>query len=491
MGEVSWLALLQARQGDEAMLLGRDGTWTAEQVVEGIRDLSDRLAGCRVLAVLADNSPAWVVADLAAQTHGVVHLPLPAFFTPAQLTHALAHTGADAVLTDQPERIGGLDLGFCLVGKWQGMAWMRRVTPAVALPPGTAKISFTSGSTGAPKGVCLSAEGLHDTALAVRDRLHDLPLTRHLAVLPLALLLENVAGVYAPLLRGMPVHLPPLAEIGWAGMHGFDPAQLDAVVTREHSASVILVPELLKAWTAFLQITRGRPSASLVFAAVGGARVSGELLATARALGIPAYQGYGLTEAGSVTCINRPGDDGDGVGRPLGHARVSVDHDELLVETRAFLGYAGQPEIRSGQFATGDLGAIDARGHVLLSGRRKNLLITSFGRNLSPEWPESLLLADPRLRQAVVVGEGRPAPVALLVPMPGVDAGTLAGVVASVNARLPDYARLAGWQVVEPFTPANGLATGNGRPVRERIVEHHGAAIAALYATKETADVVL
>nr|WP_255680754.1 AMP-binding protein [Azonexus sp. R2A61] len=474
------------------MLVGGAGeTWDVARVTAAVDVLGARLAGSRVLAVLADNSPAWVVADLAAQQAGVVHLPLPAFFSDAQMAHALSQSAADSLLTDQPERIGRLDLGFCLLGEWQGLTWMRRVTPAVELPPGTAKISFTSGSTGAPKGVCLSAEGLHDTALAVRDRLHDLPLTRHLCVLPLALLLENVAGVYAPLLRGMPVHLPPLAELGWAGRQGFDPAALNAAADRVQPASVILVPELLKAWTAFLRQSGGRPPASLVFAAVGGARVAAELLTQARAAGIPAYQGYGLTEAGSVTCLNRPGDDGDGVGRPLGHARVVADARELYVETRAFLGYAGQPAPPPAAFPTGDLGDIDNRGHVHLAGRRKNLLITSFGRNISPEWPEALLLGDPRILQAVVVGDGKPAPVALLVTMPGLATAQVDALLAAVNAQLPDYARLAGWQAVPPFTPVNGLATGNGRPVRERIIDHHAAAIAAIYANKETPHVLL
>ena len=200
MADFSWQAELAARPGNVPLLLDSQRSWSAGEIVTELLNLRDRLAGSRVVGVLADNSPAWIIADLACQDAGRVHLPLPAFFHTEQLRNALEQAGADTVLTDQPERIGALDLGFAITGRWQGLTWMRRVVEPVELPPGTAKISFTSGSTGAPKGVCLSRDGLLDTARAVQERLADLPLERHLAVLPLALLLENVAGVYAPLL---------------------------------------------------------------------------------------------------------------------------------------------------------------------------------------------------------------------------------------------------------------------------------------------------
>jgi long-chain acyl-CoA synthetase len=110
-----------------------------------------------------------------------------------------------------------------MAGTEGGLYWLQRAVSPVELPPGTAKISYTSGSTGTPKGVCLTADGLLDTARAVKTRLADLTIERHLAVLPLALLLENSAGIYAPLLRGAEIHLPPLASLGWQGMSGFAP----------------------------------------------------------------------------------------------------------------------------------------------------------------------------------------------------------------------------------------------------------------------------
>lgn len=279
-------------------------------------------------------------------------------------------------------------------------------------------------------------------------------------------------------------------------------------------SSLILVPELLKAWSLTLAATQTKAPDSLCFVAVGGARVAPEAISTARKLGIPAYQGYGLTECGSVVSLNRPGDEAtadDDVGRPLDHVRIAVVDDELQISSRAFLGYLDQPvdpapadsaadtapASAAVTFSTGDLGHLDANGHLHLSGRRKNLLITSFGRNISPEWVEAALLSQPQILQAVVTGDAQPALSAILVPMPGVSAEALDAAVATANANLPDYARIGGWISTTPFTLQNGLATGNGRPMRHAILQKFAGQLDELMALppnmpeKETADVFL
>ncbi|MCQ1551224.1 MAG: AMP-binding protein [Candidatus Accumulibacter phosphatis] len=490
-------AALAERAPDEVVLQGVTKTWCAAELRLEIEDLAGRLAGTRVLAVLADNGPAWAIADLAALRAGAVHLPLPGFFSQPQLAHALEQSAADTLLTDQPARIAELDLGFVSSGEWNGLTWMQRSLSAVFLPAGTAKISFTSGSTGAPRGVCLSAAGLMATARALVNRLADLPICTHLAVLPLSLLLENCAGIYAPLLRAAQICLPDLSSLGWHGMAAFTPAALQRAVCAAAADSLILVPELLKAWTIFLATTQQRAPSGLSYVAVGGARVSPDLLFQAREWGLPVYEGYGLTECGSVVSLNRPGDDGINVGRPLDHLAVRIDDGEIRVEGRGFLGYVGDRSTGQAgiiapvrEFATGDLGRFGADGHLHLSGRRKNVLITSWGRNIAPEWVESILLAQPAIAQAVVTGDGKPWLSAVLVASPGVDRASLEAAVQRANNALPDYTRIGRWLAAAPFSTTNGLATGNGRPIRSAILSHHAAELAALYREREAADVV-
>jgi long-subunit acyl-CoA synthetase (AMP-forming) len=334
--------------------------------------------------------------------------------------------------------------------------------------------------------------GLLETAAALTTCLASLPVERHLAVLPLPLLLENVAGVYAPLLRGAEIFLPSLKSLGWQSMAGFDPAALHRTASAVRANSLILVPELAKAWAMYMKSAHLQSPADLVFAAVGGARVEQSQLAEWRELGLPAYQGYGLTECGSVVSLNRPGDDGPGVGRPLPHVSVRIENGEVCVKAGAFLGYQGAASASTiHEFATGDMGHLDASGHLHLDGRRKNMLITSYGRNIAPEWVESVLLAETAIAQAVIAGDGRPALAAVLVPSNGFGNDDLAKAVARVNIALPDYARISGWIEAEPFTLQNGLATGNGRPIRHAILKHHATAIASLYPQEESTRAIL
>jgi long-subunit acyl-CoA synthetase (AMP-forming) len=352
-----------------------------------------------------------------------------------------------------------------------------------SLPDGTSKITYTSGSTGAPRGVCLSALHLETVALSLVEATAPLALRAHLCLLPLATLLENVAGVLAPLLAGARCVVPPSALTG-IGSPGVDVPQLLAALTQQSPDSVILVPELLRVLVD--AATRGwSPPTSLRFVAVGGAVVAPALLARAIECGLPVHEGYGLSECCSVVCLNTPAARRIGsVGRVLPHARVRIDtHGEIHVRGPTMLGYVGDAARPVGaSLATGDLGQVDADGFLYVLGRRRNVFITSFGRNVSPEWVEAEIAQQPGIAQVMVHGEGRPHVVALIVPTrPDLDASTINQAVVAANSRLPSYAQVRQWLRVSPFLASEGLATANGRLRRDAIERRYRDTISSLY----------
>jgi len=446
------------------------------------------LSGARRLALLADNGCAWALTDLALANRSLLHVPLPGYFTPGQMTHVLNDAGIDAVVTDQTATLEALHLGFVPAGfsAQTGLALWRRAAPAghSPIPTGTVKITYTSGSTAEPKGVCLSAALIESVARSLANATAGLRLERHLCLLPLPTLLENVAGVYAALLSGATCEIPSLGETGMS-YGGLQPGRLTAAIAAHEPHSLILVPELLRV-LVHAAMMGWKPPASLRFIAVGGALVSPELLAQAGRRGLPVFEGYGLSECGSVVCLNTPGSNRPGsVGRPLPHARVRLDAaGQIVVGNAGMLGYLGDPPRTAGdEIATGDLGSIDAEGFLHVQGRLKNLLITSLGRNIAPEWVERELQQEPEIATAVVVGEAQPWLAALISPSAtGVGHGGIAAAVARANHRLPDYARVRAWAPAsEPFTFANGSLTANGRLRRAHILRKHESVLEQLY----------
>lgn len=489
-------ALTRFAPGAAAIVDDR-GTLAADELCTLVEAERCRLLGqgATRVGLLAANGRSWAVTDLALAAAGLVNVPLPHHFGAAQMTHALQSAGVLAVATDSPGTILDLDIGFRLAGTspQTGLHWLTRqpgTTATAYLPPGTQKVTYTSGSTADPKGVCLSLDSLHAVAQSVADVAGPLGVRRHLALLPLATLLENVAGLYAAWLAGATCHLP--AAVATAISRGaLAPDLLLAEVGRCRPETLILVPELLQILLAGVAAGWTPPDCAR-FYAVGGARVAPGLLASAQAAGLPVFEGYGLSECASVVCLNTPAANRRGsVGRPLPHARLWVDgRGEIRVSGALLRGYVGAADSPPAEFATGDLGEIDADGFVYVRGRLKNLFINSYGRNLSPEWIESELVQETAIGQAVVFGEARPEVVALIAPAhPGISAAALAAGVARANARLPGYARVARFHVIgERLSVGNGLLTGNGRPRRSQILARYGDIIQRL--SQESGNVV-
>lgn len=465
----------------------RDGAFrlTHSQLMDEVGRLAGQLQalGPRTVATLLDNGAPWVLIDLALAQAGLVHIPVPAFFTPEQIGHALQASGADALITLPEAATHWRDLpAQPLAVGHATLALLRLPGRAVPMPEGTRKITFTSGTTGQPKGVCLSGPAMHEVTRGLVQALEPLAIRRHLCALPLAVLLENIAGVLAPLAAGAECVTRPLAELGLQGSSRFDAATFHAAVLAEQPDSLILLPQMLRAWTGWLAATGQRAPATLRMVAVGGATVGEHLIRGARAVGIPAHEGYGFSEGASVQTLNLPGADRPGsVGRALPHTRLRVDaQGQIHVAGSLMAGYLGDPTPMPEWWATGDVGHLDADGFLYVHGRLRNVLITAYGRNVSPEWVEAALRSSPIVAQAVVFGEAQPALGAVLWPLrPDATDAQLQAAVDAANTGLPDYARIGPWvRARADFSPATGLATANGRPQRPAILNLHADALA-------------
>ena len=444
------------------------------------------------VGLLAPNGIDWIVADLAMWLNARSVVPLPEFFSDGQLAHILADGGIDVVLTTEARagRVHVLGAQAVIIGANE---------TEVASPSGNSsddghnggdRIIYTSGSTGEPKGVVLGSAQLQNTCqgliAAAKPDFYD----RHLSVLPFPMLLENICGIYLPILVGGQAHITasilaePPAEMAVA----LAEAALAAAAT-----TTVLVPQLLTAWVLVASVGRVAVPESLRFVAVGGAALPKPIAKRARELGIPAYEGYGLSECCSVVAINVPGADRLGsVGKPINGLDVKIASDgEIMVYGGAVMqGYlGGKVAVAAQTWSTGDLGHIDDDGYLYIHGRKDNLIVTANGRNVSPEWPETMLAADPRIGRAIVLPTPDGNMAAILEPsmlgqswFDGADAAALQKLVVTLCADAPGYAVPKGIHAVAAgYFADNGLLTANNRPRRKAIHDHFGPLLAEIF----------
>ncbi|WP_445281408.1 AMP-dependent synthetase/ligase [Streptomyces sp. DSM 118148] len=246
----------------------------------------------------------------------------------------------------------------------------------------------------------------------------------------------------------------------------------------------------------------------------GGSSLSRELSMFYEGIGLRIHDGYGLTECSGGITMQPLGREKSGtVGRPLPGTEVRIaDDGEILVRgPSVFQGYVGDEgrtrgALRGGWLATGDIGRLDSEGYLTITGRKKDILVTSGGKSVAPQPLEERLRLHPLIHQAVVVGEDRPCVGALitldpeflahwraaLAPQgdaPGREAREenalmeeIARAIASANSAVSRAESIRVYRVVpEPFAPDNGLLTPSLKLRRDAIVRHYAAEIDAMY----------
>jgi long-chain acyl-CoA synthetase len=432
----------------------------------------------------------------------------------------------------------------------------------IVLPDSTAVIAYTSGTSGRPTGCALSHRGLAspcDTLLAGWGHTAAPPgqQPRVLAFLPLS----HVYGlmIQEMCLRGgvLMGHEPDLSEASLsAAMRSFRPTYFHGVPSlfeklyktflrtaqqAGHGALFERAADTARAFAAASERHRlGRgagPGPNLRFqhalyertvyrrlrealggqvrrATSGGSPLSREMSLFYEGIGVYVHDGYGLTETSGGITMQPLGREKSGtVGRPLPGTEIRVAEDgEILVRgPSVFQGYVGDEAatravLRGGWLATGDLGRLDSEGYLTITGRKKDVIITSGGTSVAPALLEQRLRMHPLVHQAVVVGDNRPCVGALITLDPEFLAHwrsaqrwqsaalsreareenalreEVGRAVAVANSAVSRTESIRVFRVLpEPFDVAGGLLTPSMKLRRDAIVQRYALEIDAMY----------
>ncbi len=365
-------------------------------------------------------------------------------------------------------------------------------------------IRYTSGTTGEPKGVMFSFNQLKwmgevlTNLLPWQDRNTEM---RYLSFLPMSHVVEGILAAYAPYCM--------LCRVKFFYLNDF--SMLTQALPQVRPTVFFSVPRFYeKLWEQieqnplgkrYLSMNEGkmrRVLGSVLRKAVlkkagldrcsqlivGSAPMSEELLLKFRNLGIEIHNAYGQTEAPLIT-INRLGDNIiPSIGTPLPDTTVAMNDDgELIVEgPQVAMGYYNLPSdtFSNGVLHTGDLGTIDNNKHIYIRGRKKDMLITSYGKNINCSKIEQRLTNIGGINHAVLVGEQRPYCCALLWAEG--DTSHVQAEIAKMNTTLSHPEQVKRWRIVEmPLSIANGELTPNLKVRRNVVLEHYRKEADELY----------
>ena len=245
---------------------------------------------------------------------------------------------------------------------------------------------------------------------------------------------------------------------------------------------------------------RTRLGGRLRIAASGAAPLGKELGRFYAAIGMPLIEGYGLTEGGVLTLnpLDRPKSGSIGVALPGVELRLAEDGELLVKSATLFAGYYNDPGstaavLRDGWLFTGDIAELDSDGYVYITGRKKELIVSSNGKKIYPARIEGLFKAEPIVNQVVLIGDRLPF-VTALVTVNVATAETLKGpvqaevqkAVARVNKQLAPFEQIRKFRILErDFSIETGELTPTMKVRRNRVLENNRELVSELYMGKE------
>jgi long-chain acyl-CoA synthetase len=428
-------------------------------VAEGLRRMGVE-PGDRV-ALVGLNCSRFVTIDVGIGLSGAASVPLYYTSPPQEIDQILEASGAKVLFVGTPKLLERLDemgstipvVSFCRedpamdhgreVIRWTdylatGMGSEGPTTSPVGLGD-LATVRYTSGTTGTPKGVTFVQENLRwigeNTASFIEWEVRSKRFI-YLSFLPMNHVIEGIMALYGPYYIPAPLDIYYLEDF----------RDLQETLPRVRPTIFVSVPRFYeKIWEAVVQNSTGRKyheategfkkgilrrlvrrvvlkKAGLDRCSqllVGSAPMSKDVQTNLHDLGIEVHDAYGLTEAPLVT-MNRLGENRLGtVGKPLADTDIHIAEDgEVMIKgpqvTPGYLDPGLESPQRDGWFMTGDLGQLTDEGSLVIHGRKKEVIVTSYGKNVYPVKVEGLLRDLSGVDEVMVVGDNRPYCTALL-----------------------------------------------------------------------------
>jgi len=497
-------------------------------------------AGDRV-ALAGLNSSRYLTLDVAIGLVGAVSVPLYYTSPPSEVSEIIRDTGARLLMVGVPSLLESVDkldtqiptVSFCRETKPADgpegvMSWGdflalgegHTVPETAPIDLGDlATLRYTSGTTGRPKGVAYR----HDALRWMAESLTPLfpwksrnQRASYLSFLPMNHVVEGILGMYSPYYVPAPMDIYFLED--FACLQQVLPIARPRIffsVPRffEKMYEAVQDSRLVRYYRRLPQGFRKRLVRRLLRHAVlrkagldccvqiivGAAPPVDEHLRFFHAIGIDIHNAYGLTEAPLVT-LNRLGANRIGtVGTPLPETEVRLAEDgEVFVRgPQAAAGYYKDGVLQpfpDGWGQTGDLGRLNDDGSLVLVGRKREAIITSYGKNIHPAKVETLLRQIPGVCQALLIGDGKPYCVALLWVEENTspDYSAIDQGVRSANARLSRPEQVKRWAVlVNDLTVERGDLTATFKMKRQAIVQRYKEVIRGLYNEAAIQDCVL
>ena len=396
----------------------------------------------------SENRYEWILADLAIQLLQAIHVPIHAPLTGAQVLEQVGDSGATVVIVSTGEMLkkvadhldGTKEFVFLThdeVTIDAGVESSLAVPATVEIDEAEAErienacrdeldsdsistILYTSGTTGEPKGVVLSQHNLVSNTTGALQTIGMREDDLRLGFLPLSHIFARTCDLYTWIGAGSRFALAESRDTVVADAQAIKPTVLNGVPYFFELLRRALVAHGKENEPGALKALLG---GEIRMFCSGGAALPDHLYDYYESQEVPIMQGYGLTETSPVISVSGPMSTKRGAsGKPIPGVEVAIADDGEIITRgpHVMVGYWNKPEatsevIRDGWFHTGDLGRIDEEGFVYITGRKKELIVTAAGKNIAPVLIESLLTEDPKIAQALVIGDDRSYLTALIV----------------------------------------------------------------------------